>query len=174
MLFGKLPSKPVQTHCKREVMHAIWELLLDEEFMKAYKEGLIITCGDGITWKVFPRLFTYSANYPEKWVITISIPSCCAHADSGRVLLATLKFLGNCPCVQCLVEREKIFQLGSKLDMQCQQMKWWVDSHPRQVSVWDAQRQIFQFGRPVNSKIIDNIMVHSSVPIEVSSLSFSL
>jgi len=65
-LFGKPPSKPVQTHCKRELMHAVWELLLDDDFMKAYEEGLIITCGDGVTRKVFPRLFTYSADYPEK------------------------------------------------------------------------------------------------------------
>jgi len=35
---GKPPSKPVQTHCKRELMHAVWELLLDDDFMKAYKE----------------------------------------------------------------------------------------------------------------------------------------
>jgi len=47
-------------------MHAIWELLLDDEFMKAYEEGLVVTCGDGVTRKVFPRLFTYAADYPEK------------------------------------------------------------------------------------------------------------
>ena len=85
-----------------------------------------------------------------------------------------LKFLGNCPCIQCLVEKEKIFQMGSKLDMRCRRKKQRVDGHPRQVSVRNARRQIFQFGRLVNSKIIDNIMVHSSVPIEVSLFSFSL
>jgi len=34
-------------------MHAVWELLLDDDFMKAYQEGLIITCGDGVTRKYF-------------------------------------------------------------------------------------------------------------------------
>jgi len=47
-------------------MHAVWELLLNDDLMKAYEKGLIITCGDGVTWKVFPHLFTYSADYPEK------------------------------------------------------------------------------------------------------------
>jgi len=47
-------------------MHAIWELLLDDEFMKAYEEGLVVTCGNSITQKVFPCLFTYAADYPEK------------------------------------------------------------------------------------------------------------
>jgi hypothetical protein len=49
-------------------MQAIWALLLDEDFMDAYKNGIIIRCGDGITRRVFPRFFTYSADYPEKYV----------------------------------------------------------------------------------------------------------
>jgi hypothetical protein len=29
-------------------MHAIWELLLDDEFMHAYEHGIVITFADGI------------------------------------------------------------------------------------------------------------------------------
>lgn len=47
-------------------MQAIWALLLDDKFMHAYKYGIIIRCGDGITRRVFPRFFSYSADYPEK------------------------------------------------------------------------------------------------------------
>ncbi len=47
-------------------MHALWLLLLDEEFLHAYEHGIVIRCGDGITRHVFPRIFTYSADYPEK------------------------------------------------------------------------------------------------------------
>jgi len=49
-------------------MQAMWDLLLDEDFMHAYEHGIVITCGDGITRRVFPRFFTYSADYPEKYV----------------------------------------------------------------------------------------------------------
>lgn len=49
-------------------MHAIWALLLDEEFLHAYVHGIVITCADGITRRVYPRIFTYSADYPEKSV----------------------------------------------------------------------------------------------------------
>jgi Plavaka transposase len=54
------------THCKRELFHALWELFLDEDFMHAYEHGILIMFPDGIVRHVFPRIFTYSADYPEK------------------------------------------------------------------------------------------------------------
>lgn len=65
-LFGRPASAPVLTHCKRELMHALWLLLLDQDFLHVYEHGIVIRCGDGITCRVFPRIFTYSADYPEK------------------------------------------------------------------------------------------------------------
>lgn len=47
-------------------MHAIWLLLLDPEFMDAYVHGIILEFSDGILRRLFPRFFTYSADYPEK------------------------------------------------------------------------------------------------------------
>jgi hypothetical protein len=58
------------THLKRELIHAIWNLLLDSEFMHAYEHGIVIPFADGILRRVFPRFFTYSADYPEKFVIS--------------------------------------------------------------------------------------------------------
>ena len=54
------------THCRRELMHQVWRLLLDDEFMAAYKHGIVLRCPDGISRRVYPRIFTYSADYPEK------------------------------------------------------------------------------------------------------------
>lgn len=54
-------------------MHAVWALLLDEEFMHAYEHGIIIECPDGISRRFYPRIFTYSADYPEKWANAISV-----------------------------------------------------------------------------------------------------
>ena len=47
-------------------MHAIWKLLLDGRLIDAYKNSIVIKFFDGITRRVFPRFFTYSADYPEK------------------------------------------------------------------------------------------------------------
>jgi hypothetical protein len=37
-----------------------------EEFLEAYQHGIVITCLDGIKCRFYPRIFTYSADYPEK------------------------------------------------------------------------------------------------------------
>ena len=47
-------------------MQSVWRTLLDDEFTDAYENGIIITFPDGIQRRVFPRFFTYSADYPEK------------------------------------------------------------------------------------------------------------
>lgn len=56
----------VQTFCKRELMQRIWVILLDDEFMEAYEHGILVTCGDGVVRRIFPRITSYSADYPEK------------------------------------------------------------------------------------------------------------
>ncbi|KAJ3963332.1 hypothetical protein EV361DRAFT_222660 [Lentinula raphanica] len=54
------------THCRRELMHAVWRFLLDDEFLDAWKYGIVIRCHDGVSRRFYPRIFTYSADYPEK------------------------------------------------------------------------------------------------------------
>jgi hypothetical protein len=64
--FGVAPSADILAHLKRELMHAVWDLLLTPEFIHAYVNGLVVKCYDGVERLVFPRLFTYGADYPEK------------------------------------------------------------------------------------------------------------
>jgi len=73
------------THCRRELMHAIWEKILDAEFIHAYTYGIVIECIDGIERRIYPRFFTYSADYPEKYVTLF-------------IRISSLKFLQNSPC----------------------------------------------------------------------------
>ncbi|KAF8231684.1 hypothetical protein L208DRAFT_1185620, partial [Tricholoma matsutake] len=54
------------THCKCELVHAIWVLLLDEGFMHAYVHGIVVKYIDGIMCHFFPTFFIYLADYPEK------------------------------------------------------------------------------------------------------------
>ena len=48
-------------------MQQIWLLILSAKFMKAWLEGVVITCADGIRRRLFFRFFIYAADYPEKW-----------------------------------------------------------------------------------------------------------
>src|SRR5258705_11137140 len=64
--FGKAATAAMMTHLRRELAHAIWMLLMDDEFMHAYIHGLVFCLVDGILRVFFPRFLTYSADYPEK------------------------------------------------------------------------------------------------------------
>jgi hypothetical protein len=66
-------KKDIITHCRRELMHAVWKILLDDEFIHVYKYGMVIRCTDGIERRIYPRIFTYSADYPEKWVCSANL-----------------------------------------------------------------------------------------------------
>ena len=54
-------------HLRRELMHAIRLVLLDEEFIEAYVHGILHKFINGIVRRAFLRIFTYSADYPEKF-----------------------------------------------------------------------------------------------------------
>ena len=59
-------KRDLLTHCRRELMHGVWKFMLDADFIHAYKYGMVVKCADGIERRVYPRFFTYSADYPEK------------------------------------------------------------------------------------------------------------
>ncbi|KAG2744407.1 hypothetical protein P692DRAFT_201656837, partial [Suillus brevipes Sb2] len=87
-------------HCRRDLFHGCWNHLLDADFLQAYRHGIVIKCPDGVLRRVFPRIFTYSADYPEK------------------VLIATIKDMGSCPCPRCLIPKSSFDLLGLCRDMQ--------------------------------------------------------
>ncbi|KAG6904937.1 hypothetical protein DXG01_006130, partial [Tephrocybe rancida] len=65
---GNKKVKPdLLAHCKRELAHEQWRILLDDEFLHAYEHGIVLTwVGDGQQRRFYPRMMTYSADYPEK------------------------------------------------------------------------------------------------------------
>lgn len=62
---GKIPGG-LAAHLNRECFHAQWVIILDDELLLAIREGILIKCSDGVTRRFFIRIFTYSADYPEK------------------------------------------------------------------------------------------------------------
>jgi hypothetical protein len=65
---GAKGSAPLLAHCQRELIHAIYNIILNDNFVRAYEHGIVVKCGDGITRRLYPRLFAYIADYPEKYV----------------------------------------------------------------------------------------------------------
>ena len=60
------PKPAAKSHCKRELMHAVWSHLMDEEFVEACTEGIAIKCVNSIKRQFFVHIITYSVDYPEK------------------------------------------------------------------------------------------------------------
>ncbi|KAG2069592.1 hypothetical protein BDR04DRAFT_942865, partial [Suillus decipiens] len=59
----------LQTHCHRELFQACWEILLDKDFLDTYCYGIVLKCAGSVLHRVFPRIFMYSADYPEKYIV---------------------------------------------------------------------------------------------------------
>ncbi|KIJ09973.1 hypothetical protein PAXINDRAFT_16976 [Paxillus involutus ATCC 200175] len=45
---SKLPGDTFFMHCHRELFHAQWQELLDNDFVQAYEHGMLLTCHDRI------------------------------------------------------------------------------------------------------------------------------
>ena len=54
------PDKP------KDIVHAQVDILIDDEFIEAWEHGIVVECVDGKLRRFYPRIFTYSADYPEK------------------------------------------------------------------------------------------------------------
>lgn len=85
-----------------------------------------------------------------------------------RIILATIKYLGNCLCPLCTCPKEKVRDLGTKADDMRRSIVR-VDSEERQKMVYKAQEWIFKRGRAVTSDAIDVYLKSSMVPIRVCS-----
>ncbi|KAF7326767.1 hypothetical protein MVEN_02595700 [Mycena venus] len=144
-LTGQSPSAEVLTHCRRELMHAIWRLLLDGEFIEACKHGIVILCPDGISRRFYFRVFTYSADYPEK------------------VLLATIHNLGRCPCPRCLVTKDKLDQIGTVRDNKIRVNSRRVDDEGYRAYVHRARDWIYRSARGIRSKKVETLLAPKSL-----------
>ena len=164
-IYGAAANSDILTFLKRELVHAIWSLLLNEDFVNAYIFGIIVLCADGIERRLFPRFFTYSADYPEKYIsllhaLYLNLYICY------RIILSTIKFLGECLCPLCTCVKKKVRDLGTKAD-ESQRSVIRVDSEGRQNMVEIAREWIFQQGRSVTSETIDKFLGFSMSPIRV-------
>ncbi|KAJ7695909.1 hypothetical protein B0H17DRAFT_929882, partial [Mycena rosella] len=147
---GSGPTAEILAHCRRELMHGVWAKIFDGDFMEAYEHGIVLECQDGISRRFFPRVFTYSADYPEK------------------VLLACIRNLGKCPCPRCTITKDKIAGLGTKNDMNARIKLERTDNPTYQRHVDDARNWVYQEGNGVKSAGVERMLEPESlVPTKV-------
>lgn len=149
----KVPSKQFMTHCRRELLHAQWEILLDDDFLEAYKHGIVIECCDGTKFRFYPRILTYSADYPEK------------------VILASIRDKGFCPCPRCLMPLARVQSMGMVRDMKERCTLARVDDEARRWSVQMARDIIYNKGFAVDTNAVEALLRPQSLVPTVNAFS---
>jgi len=163
---SKSGTTALQTHCRRELFQGCWNILLDAEFIHAYRHGLVLRCPDGILRRIFPRIFTYSADYPEKCIFFFIFNLRWIINDCFRVLIATIKDMGFCACPRCLVPKASFGLLGLFRDMRDRVASLRSYSLAR---VNEARDFIYNWGHTVDgSKVQATLGQGSWVPTVVS------
>ena len=136
-------------------MHAVWKHLIDDAFIHAMKYGIVIMCRDGVERRVYPRIFTYSADYPEKYVLSNNFLHAKWLTSSHRALLATIRDQGLCPCPRCTIPKADLDRLGMKRDM---------DSRDRSVreylrhKIVLARMWIYEMGHGIASAAVEKLL----------------
>lgn len=160
---------------KRELMQAVWLLLLDDRFMYAYIHGLVVLCGDEIWQHLFIRFLIYAADYPEKYT-THNHDFECMITDNilHRMLLACLRYFAKCPCPRCHINKDKIIEMGTRNDLY---RRNWVrqDDADAIYRTRITQRWVFEDSLPLTSVHIERVLGPLSLtPTRVSLLSITL
>ncbi|EUC58469.1 hypothetical protein RSOL_256740 [Rhizoctonia solani AG-3 Rhs1AP] len=147
---GQKISKSLLTYLRRELFHELWKFLLNDEFLRAWRQGVVIRCADGITRRVFARIFSYSADYMEK------------------ILLALIRGMGSLhPCTRCLMPKSEFVNMGLPSDVRRRQELKRVDTKERNDLVREARSIIYNEGRAITSKRVEQLLKpHSYVPTE--------
>ncbi|KAJ3558432.1 hypothetical protein NM688_g934 [Phlebia brevispora] len=155
-LHGKPATAALLTHLRRDLWHAGWEIILDDKFMVAYHHGIIVDCADGVRRRIYPRIFLYSADYPEK------------------MLVAALRDKGKYPCPHCGVTFDDIFASGTEDDRKLRQATIRKDNEERRRLVDQARELIYDNGYVVNSDRVDGLLKSRSLVPTINAFSAKL
>jgi hypothetical protein len=149
-------------HCNRELYQQQWSILLDDEFLHAYAHGIAIDGGDGIRRRVYPRIFAYSADYPEKQVTSACFGLYITEARR-RIIVAGICNLGRCPCPQCLMPLDRVKSMGRPLDM-AQHVALRRQLQPsHRARSRSARKIIYESASTVNCSAVENLLQEFSL-----------
>ena len=145
-------------------MQNVWSTILDDDFLYAYTYGIVIECIDGAERRVYPRIFTYSADYPEKSVQFL-LPNAPLLNSLFRISLACIRENGLYPCHRCLIHKQDIQQLGldSDVAIRIKGVRTFLSDQ-----VTKARNFIYRRSKPINGVDVEDLLKEtSSVPTMV-------
>ncbi|KAG6906039.1 hypothetical protein DXG01_016189 [Tephrocybe rancida] len=153
----KKVSPELVAHCKRELAHEQWRLLLDDEFLEAYEHGIVLDwVGDGQKRRFYPRVMTYSCDYPEKYeVLSRLLSPFLRPVLQSRALMATVRQLGGCPCPRCKIPKKMLHMVGNSTDRvaRIESERW--DDDDRRKRIAKSRSMIYGTNLAVDSTAVE-------------------
>ena len=165
---GVLPSKELVKYCSKVLFHQQWSILLDKQLVDAMKDGLVMGGPDGERHCFYPRVFTYSADYPERCGKSGSARQLIL-TSLGRILIAGIRNYGGRPCHRCLTKDSELGDLGSPIDAKRRSD---TRCEANQAQLVKKAHHLILRGTAVTGKKVEALMKEESlVPVQVRSFS---
>ncbi|KAG2751908.1 hypothetical protein P692DRAFT_20725477, partial [Suillus brevipes Sb2] len=122
-----------------ELFQEQWNILLDDEFIDAYVYGIVVHCCDGTTCRFYPQILMYSADYSEK------------------LLIATVRNLGGCPCPHYLIPKDWVQNIGRPHDRQ-EHKTLTCNAQNRETLISTTCKLIYKKNYAASSTAVENIL----------------
>ena len=107
---------------------------------------------------------------PKSLSLAVTLIACRTHFIDDRILLASIRNLGLCPCPHCFIPLSRVHHIGMRRDMTQRVSLARIDDAQRQVKVTTARRLIYEKQHRINSAAIENLLKEESwVPTLVRS-----
>ncbi|KAJ7054561.1 hypothetical protein C8F01DRAFT_995281 [Mycena amicta] len=145
--YGCNPTKAVIAQLRRDLFHAVWELILTPELAEAYCHGHAMACGDGVRRRLFIRFLLKSMDYPEK------------------MLTAAIRTMTEHICPRCNTPKDKLHLMGTKQDRTRREKLERKDSSTRRSLVQRARDWMFRLGRSIKHTAIRAKLSFGSAPL---------
>jgi|SRR5882762_1498976 hypothetical protein len=98
-------------------------------------------------------------------------------SKKNRIILASIRKMGYCPCPRCLIPKDRIRNLGMARDRQQRLTLARVDDETKRFVIANSRRLIYERNYAVDSSALERILKDQSlVPTSVSAhvLSYNL
>lgn len=102
---------------KHKLFARIWLLFLGNKFMEAYKNVILVICGDDIMYQLFLHIFCLHCRLSREVSCSIYLHNVDIADMYFRMMSAMLKKQGCAPCPHCLIWKDNITDTGTKKDV---------------------------------------------------------
>jgi hypothetical protein len=80
-----------------------------------------------------------------------------------RILIASIRNLGRCPCPRCLIPLDRVANMGMRGDMAQRRTLARIDDVKRRNRVETAREKIYEKGYVVDSTVVEDLLQEDSL-----------